>query len=229
MNTLEQHDINVSEAQYWIERFDWLTTRMLADIMFSDKSQKMTLAQRLVKSMVADKLIYPVQLKCGIKAYSTKKKPNIENEVHRSVSNWYLIEKMNQGFTVLTEYEIISGNTNYKQKYGKVPDGWVITDFGDIWVEVENAWKNKAERQKIVDFCNNELNDNYKANIIFRVAIVANGVEPLNHMLNSIRDNYDNGVLTDRQVNRIDAAILTVNRSLVPDEMLEMNLHPAIL
>jgi hypothetical protein len=64
---------------------------------------------------------------------------------------------MNEGTTVWTGHEIQSGRAPIVSVDGKVPDALLNRPCGLVWVEVENALKNRGERAKVVKFSSSYL------------------------------------------------------------------------
>lgn len=155
----------------FLHRFGWLTAPMLAALVWPNASQGLAMARRTLVGMLDAKLVLkrnlPEGLECftlsasgarmlteqtGIKA-SSGASLLLGNALHRACGNWYLIEKINLSLTVWTEHEIQSGHAPVHRVGGKVADGLVATEYGLLWVEVENAWKNRRERSKVVRQC----------------------------------------------------------------------------
>jgi hypothetical protein len=97
----------------------------------------------------------------------------------------------------------------------------IQSDFGLIWVEVENAWKNRSERGKVVTFCQrclftsdqmSELAPNF---YLFRVAIVSTNLDALKAMHRSMMDALAVGDISDTQAGNIELVLLPVDKSLV--------------
>jgi hypothetical protein len=222
-----------------LHRFGWLTSRMISVLVWPEAKQAPAMARRAVRTLADQKLLLKRQLpeggdcytlsaagarwlldKEGIaaKAGSTLK---LGNPMHRACSNWYLINRMLAGDTIWTEYEIQTGRAPVCNIGGKVPDGLCLTDFGLVWVEVENAWKNRIDRSAIVRFCQRNLAtgpemielapDFY----LFRVAVVSTNSDALRAMHRSFVDARALGDLSERQVDNIELALLPVDRSLV--------------
>lgn len=161
----EQNKLAILE---FLARFGWLTAPMLAALVWPTSAQGPAMSRRTLAGMLNAKLVLkralPEGLDCftlsaagarmltqqtGIKACSGASLL-LGNVLHRACSNWYLIARINLGLTVWTEHEIQSGHAPLRSVSGKVPDALVMTDFGLLWVEVENAWKNRSEREKVV-------------------------------------------------------------------------------
>lgn len=111
----------------WLHRFGWLTSRMVAALLFPAASQSWPLARRLLKKLLADKLIlvralpqggdvYLLSVKgarllnetAGAKA-SSGQSLAIGNALHRACGNWFLISQIQHGQGIFTEHEIASG------------------------------------------------------------------------------------------------------------------------
>jgi hypothetical protein len=223
----------------YLHRFGWLTSRMIAALIWPDAKQGAAMARRTVKALADQKLILKRALPEGGDCYTlsaagarwlqekegitTKSGTALQlgNPVHRACSNWYLIARLLAGDTVWTEYEIQTGRAPVGTVVGKVPDGLVLTPFGLIWIEVENSWKNRAERTKVVSFCQRclfggaemaELAPDY---YLFRVAIVSARLDALRAMVNSLREVHRAGDLSSTQAANIELAYMPVDKSLV--------------
>lgn len=230
---------NILAILTYLHRFGWLTSRMLSALVWPTAKQAPALARRAVKALADQKLILKRQLPEGGDCYTLsaagarwlQEKEGIAaksgtglqlgNPVHRACANWYLIDQIRQGNRVWTEYEIQTGRAPVACVSGKVPDGLVLTPFGLIWVEVENAWKNRSERGKVVTFCQRnlltgvemaELAPNF---YLFRVAIVSATVDALRSMAQSLADAHAVGDLSDTQTGAIELVHLPVDKSLV--------------
>lgn len=222
-----------------LNRFGWLTSRMTAALVWPAATQAQAMARRTLKTLTDQKLVIKRALPEGGDCYvlstagarwlseradiTTKAGSALKlgNAVHRACSNWYLISRLLAGDVVWTEYEIQSGRAPLVTVAGKTPDGLVETPFGLVWVEVENAWKNRAERAKVVGFCQQcllpgsdmaELAPNAH---LFRVAIVSATGEALRSMTQSLADAHASGDLSDAQAGDIELAHLPLDKSLV--------------
>lgn len=222
-----------------LHRFGWLTSRMLAALVWPAAKQSQAMARRTLKTLTDQKLVIKRALaeggdcyvlsasgarwlseQAGItaKAGSALK---LGNAVHRACSNWYLITRLLAGDVVWTEYEIQSGRAPLVTVAGKTPDGLVETPFGLVWVEVENAWKNRTERGKVVSFCRqcllpgSEMAELAPNAYLFRVAIVSATGEALRSMAQSLADAHASSNLSDTQAGDIELALLPVDKSLV--------------
>lgn len=223
----------------FLHRFGWLTSRMLAALVWPNAKQAPAMARRAVRALAEQKLILKRALPeggdCYVLSAAGARWLNEEeglaakagaalklgNPVHRACSNWYLIDQIRQSNRVWTEYEIQSGRAPLVSVAGKTPDGLIDTPFGLVWVEVENAWKNRTERSKVVSFCQrNLLLDEQMAELVphqclFRVAIVSATMEALRSMAHSLADAHAAGDLSDTQAGDIELVHLPVDKSLV--------------
>jgi hypothetical protein len=179
--TGEKH---IQTTLMWLHRFSWLTSRMLAALTFSTASQSWPLARRLLKKMLADKLILVRPLPQGGDAYllsakgarllnettgvnaSSGQNLAIANAQHRACGNWYLISQLQAGLEVFTEHEIASGRAPFQTVNGKQFDAAVVhalEDNGTRLVsvcEIEHASKNRQRRQAICDSATRHLGRN---------------------------------------------------------------------
>lgn len=223
----------------FLHRFGWLTSRMIAALVWPTAKQAPAMARRTMKAMADQKLIIKRALSEGGDCYvlsaagarmlnekegiAAKSGTSLQlgNPVHRACSNWYLIEQMLQGNRGWTEYEIQTGRAPVANVGGKVPDGLVERPFGLVWVEVENAWKNRSERAAIVRFCQRclltggEMAEIAPDYYLFRVAVVSATVDALRSMAQSLADAQARGDLSDTQAGDIELVHLPVDKSLV--------------
>ena len=223
----------------FLHRFGWLSSRMIAALVWPEAKQAAAMARRTVKSLTDDKLILKRALPDGGDCYTlsavgarwlnekegitAKSGASLQlgNPVHRACSNWFLIDQIRQGKRVWSEYEIQTGRAPVCNVGGKTPDGLVQSNFGLIWVEVENAWKNKVERAKVVNFCQRHLFTGEQLcelapnHYLFRVAIVSTNHDALKAMHRSLVDAHASGDLTDMQASDIELVLCPVDKSLV--------------
>lgn len=236
-----------------LQRFGWLTSRMISALVWPDKSQSIALTRRSLAKLIEQKLVLrrdiPSGGECyvlsasgarrltdelGIKANSGNTLP-LGNAMHRAAANWYVIQKMRDGYKAWTEHEIQQGNAPVGSFAGKTPDALLESDFGLTWVEVENSWKNRHERERIVQLCANnlggldtmtELSPN---NYLFRVAIVSTNIDALRALVRSFQDAYRRGFVREAELAEIEVALLPVSASLIPDDLREIFLWFDIL
>lgn len=223
----------------YLHRFGWLTSRMLAALVWPAAKHAPAMARRTVKALADDKLILRRPLPdggdCYVLSAAGARRLNdqkesaakggatlqLGNAVHRACSNWYLIGRLLDGDTIWTEYEIQTGRAPVVAVGGKTPDGLVLTPLGLIWVEVENAWKNRTERARIVGFCqryllpDTQMTELAPTLYLFRVAIVSATLDALRAMAQSLVDVHAAGDLGDSQSGDIELVHLPVDKSLV--------------
>lgn len=221
---------NKDSVLKFLNRFGWLTSQMIASLVWPESNQSLVLSNRMLIKLLDEKLVTKRQLDDGLYCfclsaqgakYLIKKfninstsgaKQKIKNHVHRACSNWHLIESIKNGNEVYTEHEIQSGKLPFYIYDEKIPDGLIITEYGCIWVEVENSWKNRTERKKIVDFI---LKNIPKTSIekmkeisedlyLLRVDIVSANVEALKSILKSIKEFEDSEKITENQMQGIE-------------------------
>lgn len=231
-----------------LHRFGWLTSRMLAALVWPNASQPIVLARRTLKKMTDAKLVLKRALPeggdCFVLSASGARLLNaheginakggaglaLGNPVHRSCANWYLIRRWLAGDRIWTEYEIQSGRSPVCAVSGKVADGLVETEFGLIWVEVENAWKNRLERAKVVNFARRTLlNGDSMAELapdyyLFRIAIVGTTQDSLRAISRSFTDAYQTGDVIESQLASVEISLLPVDKSLIAGECITGNL-----
>lgn len=209
----------------FLARFGWLTAPMVAALAWPESAQGQAMARRTLAGMLDAKMVLKRSLGEGLVCFTLSaaggrmlmertgiKAPSgasllLGNPTHRACSNWFVIAKINSGFKVWTEHEIQSGHAPLHSVSGKVPDALVMTDFGLLWVEVENAWKNRSEREKVVRFCTahlpltslHEMQELAPEHYLFRVVIVGTTPESLRAMVRSYSDAYAAQELSESQ------------------------------
>ena len=223
----------------FLYRFGWLTSRMLSALVWPTARQAPAMARRAVRSLVDDKLILRRSLpeggECyvlsasgarflndatGISATGGASLP-LGNALHRACANWYLINHLSAGDVVWTEHEIQTGRAPVVSVDGKIPDGLVELPEGMLWVEVENAWKNRKERAKVVDFCRRQLLPGFQlaelapGHFLRRVVIVGTTGEALRAMVRSFEDAHETARLSESQAADIELVLLPVDKNLV--------------
>jgi hypothetical protein len=222
--TGEQNKIAILK---WLHKFGWLNSKQLAELIWKNKSTGLAMAQRTVASMVESKLILKRKLSTGaeaillaskgaamlnaefnIKAVSGAKL-QLGNPEHRCASNWHLIQELENCNAIITEYEIQTGKVPMAHCHNKMPDGLVLTDYGVVWLEVENAWKNLKEREKIVQFCAdtlshiNSMEHLWGDNFLFRVEIVAITSFSAEAIVRSFAKDFKDGLITETALQSI--------------------------
>ena len=237
----------------WLHRFGWLTSRMVAALVFPTASQSWPLARRLLKKLLTDKLIlvralpqggdvYLLSVKgarllnetTGTKAQSGQSLA-IGNAQHRACGNWYLIAQVQTGLAIWTEHEIASARAPLQTLNGKMPDALVVHDGGLItWVEIENSWKNRQRRQSVVDLATRHLGqgklspvgrDANDSELYFaRLAVVATGVDSLRSMAATFQESHRLLIASEACLASVDVAVLPVSSSLVAGEISTGNL-----
>lgn len=224
----------------YLSRFGWLTSRMISALVWPTASQAPALARRAVRALADDKLILRRPLPegggdcyglsatgarflreaTGISATGGASLP-LGNPVHRACANWYLVRHINEGSTVWTEHEIQTGRAPVVSVDGKIPDGLVELPEGMLWIEVENAWKNRKDRAKVVDFCRRQLLPGFQlaelapGRYLRRVVIVGTAGEALRAMVRSFADAHETARLSEGQAADIELVLLPVDKNLV--------------
>lgn len=243
--TGEQNSLTILSS---LHRFGWLTTRMISSLVWYEKSQGLTLARRALKQLAEKKLVLRRETQDGTDCFtlSTRgahvlhdeldiktesgKSLSLGNVLHRAASNWFLIYKLRQGYKIWTEHEIQTGRAPVSGFNGKVPDGLLETDLGLTWIEVENAWKNRSERERIVHFCAEnlehldtmvELSPNQ---FLFRMAVVSTNMDALRWITQSFTDAFHKGFIRESSLREIEVALLPVSPSLIPGQVIEGHL-----
>jgi hypothetical protein len=233
---------NTHSILFYLHRFGWLTSRMISALVWPSAKQAPSMARRAVKALADDKLILRRPLPdggdcytlsaagarvlnetTGLAATSGASLP-LGNTLHRACSNWYVIGHINDGTTVWTEHEIQTGHAPVVSVDGKVPDALLDTPFGFVWVEVENAWKNRKERAKVVRFSSRHLPaGNRLAELapdlyLVRVAIVGTNADALRAMCRSFSEAFLLGDISESQAADVELVLLPVDKSLVAAE-----------
>jgi hypothetical protein len=224
---------------HYLHRFGWLTSRQISKLVFWQKTSSLILAQRKIAKLVKDKLVIKRKIKTGneVVLLSSKgarllkaefnisaksgSKMKLGNPIHRCASNWHLINELGLGHSIYTEYEIQSGRAPISVCYGKIPDGIIIIDQGVIWVEVENSYKNIAERIKIVKFCQNTLgNSNFMEqiwddNYLIKVRIIAISSYSAKALVRSFAKDYKDGCINETALNDVQLSYAPMTTGLI--------------
>jgi hypothetical protein len=237
----------------WLHRFGWLSSRMVAALVFPSASQSWPLARRLLKKMLTDKLILARPLPQGGDVYllsvkgarllnettgasATSGQSQVTgNAIHRACGNWFLIAQVQAGLDIWTEHEIASGRAPIQTLNGKMPDALVVHECGLLtWVEVENAWKNRTRRQSVVDLAMRHLGRDVLTEVgkdatgsklyLARLAVVATGTDSLRSMAATFQESHRLQIVSEACLASVDVAVLPVSASLVPGETVTGNL-----
>lgn len=237
----------------WLHRFGWLTSRMVAALLFPTASQSWPLARRLLKKLLADKLILVRALPQGGDVYLLSVKgARLLNEttgfaatsgqslatgnaLHRACGNWFLIAQVHAKRGIFTEHEIASGRAAIQTLNGKMPDALVVHDGGLLtWVEVENTWKNRTRRQAVVDLATRHLGRDTLTQVgvdahgtelyLARLAVVATHPDSLRSMAATFQASHRLQVASEACLASVDVAVLPISASLVAGEVEEGNL-----
>jgi len=227
----------------WLHRFGWLTSRMISELVWNDIPSKLAMAQRTLANMQKAKLVVKRELpiggnvhllgargadllksEYGISAESGSRL-KLGNPLHRSASNWYLIRELAKGNEVKTEHEIQTGKVPISKRYGKVADGFVLTKQGVVWLEVENAWKNRGRRAEILKFCADYLGDPEVQECLwgewhlFRVEVLAITAESGEAMVRTILEAYQSGFINELALHDLWLIYAPMSSGLIyPDE-----------
>lgn len=224
-----------------LNRFGWLTTSMVAAIVWPNASQAQAMARRTLQTLVERKLVIKRRLNEDADGYTLsaagarhlQKEHHIaatsgatlplKNVVHRACSNWYVIRGLSKGLQVWTEHEIQTGKAPVHVVAGKVADALVETEYGFIWVEVENSWKNRTERERVMKFCISHLpasgadlnmHEIAPDKFLFRVAVVGTSPDALRAIARSAKELYQAGRLTESQAADIELEYLPLMPNL---------------
>lgn len=210
---------------HYLARFGWLTVSMCGELVFSRKSQKDALARRLLNKLAANKeaerhldtgVGFWLLSRKGAKRLASEANLNREplgvqkmgNMRHRAASNWRPINAIASGHQVWTEHEIQSGYAPFVDYQGKIPDGLIETEEGAIWIEVENAYKSRIEREKILTLCERNLSGDTKPEMatgcyLFRIEIVSTNKEPLAALYNDFLSSHERGYMAEAEASLV--------------------------
>jgi hypothetical protein len=233
----------------YLNRFGWLTSKMIAALVWPEGSQALAMSRRLLKAMLDEKFILRRELPGGVDCYTLSASGakaltaatgasagsgasmQLGNVIHRACSNWYLIFHITAGNVVWTEHEIQTERSPLRVVDGKVPDGLIEPLEGLLWVEVENAWKARLERAKVTRFSVNRLPKDSQLSLLateqhlLRVIIVGTTRPALDAMVRSFAQLHQAGELSDGQAGNVDLVLLPVDRSLNAGVMETSNLY----
>lgn len=244
---------NRTEVLLWLWRFGWLTSRMIAALVWHDAAQPLAMTRRTLKALVEEKLVISRALSKGGAAYLLAAKGArllkeqtgvdaqsgnalaIGNPVHRACSNWFLIQAVHRGLQIVTEHEIATERGPCRVLRGKTADGLVIAEDGAcVWLECEHSKKGATERHKTVALVQDCIGADTLVELapgrwLARVAVVATNEQALRWMAASFQAAHRQGLLRDSQVGDVDVCLLPVSESLVPGEAVEGNMWWDIL
>lgn len=244
---------NRTAVLHWLSRFGWLTSRMLAALVWPEAGQSLAMARRTLKALTDEKLVISRAMAKGGAAYLLAAKGArllqeqtgvqaqsgnalaIGNLIHRACSNWYLIQAVQRGMDIVTEHEIATERGPCRVLRGKQADGLVIADDGAcVWLECEHSQKGRSERHKTASLVRDCIGEQPRVELapglwLARVAVVATNEQALRWMAASFQDAHRQGQLRDSQVADVDVCLLPVSESLVPGEAIEGNMWWDIL
>ena len=221
---------------YWTGRFGWLTIPMLAELVYTYHSQKDALTRRTLNRLLAEKLvtlsplnhirlvtlttkgIRRVAEQFNVTVYPDRKR--FGNPIHRAVENWRLIDAITEGFEVYSEHEIYTRSAPVHIFAEKMPDGAI--DLGNqhlVWLEAENAYKSREERQRIVSFCQKHLNSEDPTPIapntyLARVELVSTNNAAIKMLIEDILVWHKAKHMGKKQLSLINFSIMEINKQL---------------
>lgn len=236
----------------YLHRFGWLTSRMVASLVWEDASQAWPMARRTLKALQDDGMVIKRALPQGGDVYLLSAKGarflneregldassgqglTLGNPIHRACSNWFLIDALRNGWKVITEHEISTDRSPVRVLDGKQPDGILLGDGEAVWVECENAWKSTSARKSVVAFCGRHLDQDRMTMItpdypLRQVTIVSTNMDALRHMEGSFQQAYREQTIRESQLQLVNVALLPISRSLVPSEQVDGNLWADVM
>lgn len=245
----EQNRITLARFLF---RFGWLTSRMVASLVWGHASQAWPMARRTLKAMQADGMVIKRALPQGGDAYLLSAKGarflneregldaisgqnlTLGNPVHRACTNWFLIDALHKGWGVITEHEISTDRSPVRVLDGKQPDGILLGESEAVWVECENAWKGTKARKSVVTFCSRHLDQGNMTMItpdypLRQVTVVATSMDALRHMAASFQQAYRDRSIREGQLQMVNVSLLPISRSLVPSEQVDGNLWADVM
>jgi hypothetical protein len=221
-----------------LHKFGWLTAKMAAAMHWNHVSSGEALARRVLLRLLDEKLVLrktadgnTLWLLSAAGARMLREQYNIDavsgqnlklaNLKHRACINWFSIFKQQAGFGITTEYEIQTGRAPWGKLGEKVADGMLDSGQGLIWVECENAWKNRARRQEISHLCRLHLaqdggrmtplsGEHYLA----RLEVIGTNETALRLMEQTFREAYESGDLRDAHMSNVTFTLLPISESL---------------
>lgn len=231
----------------YLHRFGWLTSRMVARLVWDDFSQGWPMARRTLKALQDDGMVIKRALPQGGDAYLLSAKGarflneregldacsgqglTLGNPIHRACSNWYLIDALRNGWQVITEHEISTDRGPVRVLDGKQPDGILLGEGEAVWLECEHSWKAIKARNSAVSFCARHLDQDNMTLItpdypLRQVTVVATNMDALRHMAASFQKAYADRTIREGQLQMINVSLLPISRSLVPSERVDGNL-----
>jgi hypothetical protein len=232
----------------FIFKFGWLTSRMVAALVFEHASQAWPMARRTLKSMLDDGTLIKRPIpQSGVDAYLLSAKGArflsthdgvdansgqslaLGNPIHRACSNWYLINALQQKWEVFTEHEIATDKSPVRVLDGKTADGILLGEGEAIWLECENAFKNVQSRQTIVSHCAKYLDRETMVMVtpdcpLRQMTIVATNPDALRHIKASFHSAFRGQTIREAQLQLVNVCLLPVSRSLVPGDQVDGNL-----
>jgi hypothetical protein len=237
----------------FIFRFGWLSSRMVASLVFEHASQAWPLARRCLKSMLEDGLVMRRTIpQGGAEVYlltakgarflneqegldaSSGQGLTLGNPMHRACSNWYLINAINNGWSVITEHEISTDRSPVRVLDGKQVDGILLGDGEAVAIECENAWKATKSRNAVVNFCARHLDQDKMTFItpdhpLRQMTLVCTNMDALRHMAASFQQAYRERRITEGQLQMVNVSVLPISRSLVSGEQVDGNLWADVM
>ncbi|MFN9507351.1 MAG: hypothetical protein ACK57J_22815 [Rubrivivax sp.] len=129
----------------------------------------------------------------GERTAKTDKKASVHHAIeHTAAATWTALTQGDRGWN---EYSVLTGQAPVGKAgfLGKVPDALYAIGSELIWVEVEQAWKNKENRAKLLDFAAAALSSGPKMieigdYALSRIEIVCTNASALRAMGRTVKD-----------------------------------------
>lgn len=227
---------NREAALRWISRFGGLTARQLAQLGWPGKPGGLQMAQRTLRALSDAKLVLarPVNNNLSLHVLSERgaavlreKGPlhlnvqrmrdiNIDKPAHRLIANNFAIDRLREGATVWTEFEILRRLAPIPHiivnKQPKLPDVVVADEHSTSWVEVENAYKGPRRRREIMTVASQIL---APGGGFTNLTFVSTSIPRLLDALRSAQDARTDNLLGSDTIWDIDMVVVRMSAQLV--------------
>lgn len=227
---------NREAALRWIIRFGGLTARQLAQLGWPGKPGGLQMAQRTLRALSDAKLVLERRVNNNLSlhvlsergaAVLREKGPlhlnvqrmrdiNIDKPAHRLIANNFAIDRLREGATVWTEFEILRRLAPIPQiivnKQPKLPDVVVADEHSTSWVEVENAYKGPRRRREIMTVASQIL---APGGGFTNLTFVSTSIPRLLDALRSAQDARTDNLLGSDTIWYIDMVVVRMSAQLV--------------